>query len=135
MVLKCTSVCNIRIAIAHAPATKKLINIVPIHSSTNFLREGEISYSGNVNWHYKRIKKTLCTVYVVFIAVGGVINVRALDENVVVVGTGGLGLMAIQLAKAVTGAKIIAMDLDDQKLDVAKKNGADFTINSKKGIQ
>jgi propanol-preferring alcohol dehydrogenase len=54
------------------------------------------------------------------------------DENVVIVGTGGLGLMAIQLAKAVTGAKIIAMDIDDQKLDVAKKNGADITINSKK---
>jgi alcohol dehydrogenase, propanol-preferring len=54
------------------------------------------------------------------------------DDNVVIVGTGGLGLMAIQLAKAVTGAKIIAMDIDDQKLDVAKKNGADVTINSKK---
>jgi len=54
------------------------------------------------------------------------------DDNVVIVGTGGLGLMAIQLAKAVTGAKIIAMDIDDQKLDVAKKNGADITINSKK---
>ncbi|HYT43141.1 MAG TPA: zinc-binding dehydrogenase, partial [Methylomirabilota bacterium] len=38
--------------------------------------------------------------------------------------------MAIQLVKAVTGAKIIAMDIDDQKLDVAKKNGADNTINS-----
>ena len=54
------------------------------------------------------------------------------DENVVIVGTGGLGLMAIQLAKAVTGANIIAMDLDDQKLDVAKKNGANISINSKK---
>ncbi|HZC20966.1 MAG TPA: alcohol dehydrogenase [Nitrososphaeraceae archaeon] len=54
------------------------------------------------------------------------------DDNVVIVGTGGLGLMAIQLAKAITGARIIAMDLDDQKLDVAKKNGADITINSKK---
>jgi propanol-preferring alcohol dehydrogenase len=54
------------------------------------------------------------------------------NDNVVIVGTGGLGLMAIQLAKAVTGAKIIAMDLDDQKLGVAKKNGADITINSKK---
>jgi alcohol dehydrogenase, propanol-preferring len=54
------------------------------------------------------------------------------DDNVVIVGTGGLGLMAIQLTKAITGAKIIAMDLDDQKLDVAKKNGADNTINSKK---
>jgi alcohol dehydrogenase, propanol-preferring len=50
----------------------------------------------------------------------------------VIVGTGGLGLMAIQLAKAVTGAKIIAMDLDDKKLEVAKKEGADITINSKK---
>ena len=40
--------------------------------------------------------------------------------------------MAIQLAKAVTGARIIAMDLDDQKLEVAKKNGVDITINSKK---
>jgi propanol-preferring alcohol dehydrogenase len=40
--------------------------------------------------------------------------------------------MAIQLAKAVTGAKIIAMDLDDQKLGVAKKEGADIIVNSKK---
>jgi alcohol dehydrogenase, propanol-preferring len=54
------------------------------------------------------------------------------DDNVVIVGTGGLGLMAIQLVKAVTGANIIAMDIDDHKLDVAKKEGADNTINSKK---
>jgi alcohol dehydrogenase, propanol-preferring len=53
-------------------------------------------------------------------------------DNLVVVGAGGLGLMAMQLAKSITGAKIIAMDLDDNKLDVAKKNGADNTINSKK---
>jgi alcohol dehydrogenase, propanol-preferring len=53
-------------------------------------------------------------------------------DNLVVVGAGGLGLMAIQLAKSITGAKIIAMDLDDNKLGVAKKNGADITINSKK---
>jgi propanol-preferring alcohol dehydrogenase len=54
------------------------------------------------------------------------------DDNVVIVGTGGLGLMAIQLAKAVTGANIIALDLDDEKLKVAKKNGADIIINSKR---
>lgn len=54
------------------------------------------------------------------------------DDNVVIVGTGGLGLMAIQLAKAVTGARIIAMDIDDKKLEVAKKEGADFIVNSKK---
>lgn len=53
-------------------------------------------------------------------------------DNLVVVGAGGLGLMAMQLAKSITGSKIIAMDLDDNKLNVAKKNGADNTINSKK---
>ncbi|MDH2908023.1 MAG: alcohol dehydrogenase [Candidatus Nitrosotalea sp.] len=52
-------------------------------------------------------------------------------DNVVIVGAGGLGLMAIQLAKAVTGARIISMDIDDEKLKVARQNGADFTINSK----
>ena len=40
--------------------------------------------------------------------------------------------MAIQLAKAVTAARIIAMDLDDKKLEVAKKEGADAIVNSKK---
>jgi propanol-preferring alcohol dehydrogenase len=54
-------------------------------------------------------------------------------DNVVVVGAGGLGLMAIQLAKAVTGARVIAMDLSDTKLNSAKKDGnADETINSSK---
>src|SRR5713226_4711462 len=53
------------------------------------------------------------------------------NDNVVIVGAGGLGLMAIQLAKAVTGARIIAMDLDDKKLEFAKKEGADTTVNSK----
>ncbi|MDE1765629.1 MAG: alcohol dehydrogenase catalytic domain-containing protein [Thaumarchaeota archaeon] len=54
------------------------------------------------------------------------------NDNVVIVGAGGLGLMAMQLTKAVTGAKIIAMDIDDGKLEVAKQNGADFIVNSKK---
>src|SRR5574340_570616 len=54
------------------------------------------------------------------------------NDNVVVVGAGGLGLMAMQLAKATTGSKIIAMDIDDNKLQIAKQNGADFIINSKK---
>ena len=55
------------------------------------------------------------------------------DDNVVIFGAGGLGLMAMQLAKAVTGAKIIAIDLEDDKLKIARKDGhADSTINSKK---
>jgi propanol-preferring alcohol dehydrogenase len=66
-------------------------------------------------------------------AYGAVKNTKLTPNvNVVIVGTGGLGLMAIQLAKAITGSRIIAMDLDDEKLKEAKENGADNTINSKK---
>ena len=54
------------------------------------------------------------------------------SDNVVIVGTGGLGLMAIQLARAVTGAIIIALDIDDDKLKTAKESGANDVINSKK---
>ena len=53
------------------------------------------------------------------------------DNNIVVVGAGGLGLMAIQLAKSIFGARIIALDLGDEKLKIAKENGADETINTK----
>lgn len=53
-------------------------------------------------------------------------------HNLVIVGAGGLGLMAIQLAKAIFGARIITLDLDDNKLNVAKENGADIILNSKK---
>lgn len=54
------------------------------------------------------------------------------NDNVVIVGTGGLGLMAIQLAKAITGSRIIALDRNEDKLKAAKENGADDIINSKK---
>jgi propanol-preferring alcohol dehydrogenase len=54
------------------------------------------------------------------------------DDNVIIVGAGGLGMMAIQVAKVLTGARIIAMDIDDDKLKIARKNGADMIINSKK---
>ncbi len=52
-------------------------------------------------------------------------------EFLVIVGAGGLGLMGVQIAKAITNAKIICVDLDDQKLQTAKDMGADYTVNSK----
>jgi len=51
-------------------------------------------------------------------------------EYLVIIGTGGLGLMGIQIAKAITKAKVICVDLDDKKLETAKKMGADFVVNS-----
>lgn len=57
-------------------------------------------------------------------------NLRPYD-SLVVVGSGGLGLNAIQLAKSLYGVNTIAIDLNNDKLEIAKKNGADETINPK----
>jgi len=51
-------------------------------------------------------------------------------EFLVIIGAGGLGLMGIQIAKAITKAKTICVDLDDKRLETAKELGADFIINS-----
>jgi len=54
-----------------------------------------------------------------------------LGDTVLVVGTGMIGLFLIQVLKLSNAGKIIAIDLDDQKLELAKKFGADHIINSK----
>ena len=51
-------------------------------------------------------------------------------EYLLIIGAGGLGLMAIQIAKAITNAKIVCIDNDDKKFDTAKKMGADFVVNT-----
>lgn len=51
-------------------------------------------------------------------------------DTVCVFGVGAIGLFAIQCAKAFGASKVIAVDINDQKLKVAKTVGADHTINS-----
>ena len=53
------------------------------------------------------------------------------DENVVIYGCGGVGLSAVQISAAL-GARVIAVDLDDRKLELAKQVGANDVINGKK---
>ena len=47
-----------------------------------------------------------------------------------VFGVGGLGNLALQYAKNVMGAKVVAFDINDDKLNFAKELGADAIINS-----
>jgi alcohol dehydrogenase, propanol-preferring len=77
---------------------------------------------------------TACTLSCSSLTAYGAINNAELKpyDTAVIIGAGGLGLMAIQLAKAITGATVISMDLDDNKLKAAKENGADYIVNSKK---
>ncbi len=61
---------------------------------------------------------------------------RALNDSAVVAGQriaifgiGGLGHLAVQLAKA-RGAEIVAVDVSDDKLALARECGADHTVNA-----
>ena len=54
------------------------------------------------------------------------------DDLLLVVGAGGLGTTAIQIAKKTTGARMAVADIDDAKLELATKLGADHTFNTAK---
>src|SRR5450432_3515669 len=51
-------------------------------------------------------------------------------EWIVISGAGGLGHLAIQYAK-IMGLQVCAVDIDDGKLALAKKMGADLVVNAK----
>jgi alcohol dehydrogenase, propanol-preferring len=50
-------------------------------------------------------------------------------DLVAVWGIGGLGHLAMQYAR-IAGASVVAVDLFDEKLDVARELGAEFTVNA-----
>jgi D-arabinose 1-dehydrogenase-like Zn-dependent alcohol dehydrogenase len=58
-------------------------------------------------------------------------NLRA-GEWLAVHGVGGIGLSAVQIGAAM-GAGVIAVDLDERKLEVAREQGAVLTINARDG--
>ena len=49
-------------------------------------------------------------------------------EDLLIVGAGPMGLMHLQVARAM-GARVFISDIDDSRLELAKTLGADFTIN------
>jgi alcohol dehydrogenase, propanol-preferring len=51
-------------------------------------------------------------------------------ETASIIGIGGLGHLALQYAH-VLGARVIAVDVEDAKLDLARALGADYTVNAK----
>ena len=52
------------------------------------------------------------------------------SDLVAIFGIGGLGHLAMQYAK-IAGASVVAVDLLDEKLDLARRLGADYTVNAK----
>jgi propanol-preferring alcohol dehydrogenase len=72
------------------------------------------------------------------LACGGVTVFRALrkaavtpSDTVVVYGAGGLGIFAVQIAKTM-GSKVIAVSRSGEKLEMAKRFGADYAVDAAK---
>lgn len=51
---------------------------------------------------------------------------------IAIYGAGGLGNLGVQYAKKVFGAHVIAVDINDNKLALAKESGADLVVNPAK---
>lgn len=72
------------------------------------------------------------------ITCAGVTTYKAIKEAkvepgqwVAIYGAGGLGNLAIQYAKKVFNARVVAVDINQDKLDLAKESGADLVVNGK----
>lgn len=50
------------------------------------------------------------------------------DKNVLISGTGMLGIIACAMAKAKGAAKVIALDINPQRLELTRQFGADYTL-------
>jgi len=73
-----------------------------------------------------------CRFATAFRALEAQAKLRA-GEWVAVHGCGGVGLSAIMIAKAM-GARIVAVDIQADKLDMARRLGADATIDGSSGL-
>jgi S-(hydroxymethyl)mycothiol dehydrogenase len=69
----------------------------------------------------------------VMAGIGAAINTGNVGrgDSVAVIGCGGVGDAAIAGSRLAGAAKIIAVDIDDRKLETAKKMGATHTVNSR----
>ena len=56
-----------------------------------------------------------------------------LGEDVLITGAGLIGTMAVAICRFAGARNIVVSDLNDYRLDIAKKMGATLTINPKKG--
>ena len=55
----------------------------------------------------------------------------ALDDTVVVVGAGMIGLLTLQAVRAAGAGRVFVVDLDDSRLEMARSLGATLTFNSR----
>jgi len=83
------------------------------------------------NWFDLRLAPLLgCAVTTAFGAIGNDAQVK-IGESIVIFGVGGVGLAAVMAARLTTANPIIAIDLDQKKLDIALGLGATHVVNAR----
>jgi len=70
-----------------------------------------------------------CAVFTAYGAVRHAADLRG-GESIAVVACGGVGLNVIQIARAFGSSQIIAVDVSDEKLEIARQLGATDTVNA-----
>ncbi len=89
--------------------------------------KGCFKLNDNVSYQVGSIMEPLAVSY------RGVAHAGNLEgKNVLVVGTGTIGLLAIACIKAQNPNKIFVSDLSDNRLELAKQMGADIVVNPSK---
>jgi succinate semialdehyde reductase (NADPH) len=73
-----------------------------------------------------------CAMFTAYGAIKNAADLRA-GERIAVVAAGGVGLSLIQVARAFGASQIIAIDVRDDKLEMARRLGATDIINSTSG--
>lgn len=92
-----------------------------IRWDSTFVLDDDISY------------ETACMFEPMGAGVHGVESAQVEGKNVLVSGCGPIGLTAISACKVFGARQVIACDLIDEKLEIAREMGADVVINSGKG--
>ena len=65
-------------------------------------------------------------------AVHTVMSGEIVSKSIAVVGVGPIGIMSVAVAKAVGASKVIAIDVNEYRLNLAKELGADLCLNPMK---
>ena len=64
-------------------------------------------------------------------AIKSVLPTLTPHSTVLMIGIGGLGHMAVQILRALSASRIVAADIDEAKLEFARRHGAVATVNTR----
>ncbi|MDB6037643.1 MAG: tdh, partial [Verrucomicrobiales bacterium] len=86
-------------------------------------------------WHHKHdIDRDVAAIFDPFgNAVHTALSFDLLGEDVLITGAGPIGIMAVAIAKHAAARSVVITDVNDYRLDLAKKMGATVALNVKTG--